>query len=174
VSLHLVIDGYNVIRQSPRLRSIEVRSLEEGREALIQRLASYKRFKAHCITVVFDGAQACDLGQEKIRERGIDIVFSRHGELADTVIKSIVAKEGPRAVVVTSDKDVADYAAQHGAATIGSVDFELKMQMVGASDSPWRQPMEEEVGWKPTTKKKGPARRRSKRERRSRARTKKL
>jgi predicted RNA-binding protein with PIN domain len=174
MSLHIVIDGYNLIRQSPTLSSIESNSLEEGREALIARLAGYKRFKTHSITVVFDGAQARSLGQERTREKGIDIVFSRHGELADDVIKRIVAKEGGRVVVVTSDKDVADYAVQHGAAIIGSVDFEFKMQMVGDPDSVWCDLEDEESGWRPTTKKKGPARRRSKRQRRSRARTSKL
>jgi predicted RNA-binding protein with PIN domain len=174
MSLHLVIDGYNLIRQSPALRSIESNSLEEGRDALIARLAGYKRFKTHSITVVFDGAQAHSLGPEKTREKGIDIIFSRHGELADNVIKRIVAKEGGRAVVVTSDRDVANHAVRYGAATIDSVDFEFKMRMAGDADSMSPDLNDEQSGWRPTTKKKGPARRRSKKQRRSRARTRKL
>jgi predicted RNA-binding protein with PIN domain len=43
MSVHIVIDGYNLIRQSPTLSAIEHRSLEEGREALLQRLVSYKK-----------------------------------------------------------------------------------------------------------------------------------
>jgi len=174
MSLHIVIDGYNLIRQSPALSSFELNSLEEGRDALIDRLMDYKKFKPYPITVVFDGAQAFDLGQERIRQSGIDIVFSRRGESADTVIKRIAAKEGARAVVVTSDRELADHAVKHGATTIDSKDFELKMQMVGDSDPVWCHPTDGETGWEPSTKKKGPARRRSKRERRRRVRTKKL
>ena len=174
MSLHIVIDGYNLIRQSPALRSLEAKSLEEGRDALIDRLARYKRFKSHSITVVFDGAQASGLGQDRSRVKGINVIFSRHGELADNVIKRIVTHERERVIVVTSDKDVAHYAVRYGAATIASVDFESKMQMVGDGSAEWLDTMDEEKGWRPTTKKKGPSRRRSKRQRRSRARTRKL
>jgi len=174
MSLHIVIDGYNLIRQSPALRSIESKSLEEGRRALMDRLAGYKRFKTHPITVVFDGAQTFDLGQERTRQSGIDIVFSRRGELADSVIKRIVARERDRAVVVTSDREVANYAVRHGATSIDSKDFEFKMQMVADPDPEACGCADGETGWTPTTKKRGPARRRSKRERRCRMRTRKL
>jgi predicted RNA-binding protein with PIN domain len=174
MSLHIIIDGYNLIRQSSTLFTIETNSLEAGREALIQRLARYKQFKPHTITVVFDGAQAQHLGFGRSRDRGIEIVFSPHGELADNVIKRMVAREGQQAVVVTSDKALASYATRCGAATIDSVDFEAKMEMIGHPSPHGYDPVDEKTGWKPTTKKKGPARKRSKRERRSRARTKKL
>jgi predicted RNA-binding protein with PIN domain len=175
VSLHIVIDGYNLIRQSRLLSAIEQNSLEEGREALIERLVSYRKIKHYPVTVIFDGAQADSLGGNRSRWKGISIVFSRHGELADSVIKRLVAREGEGIVVVTSDRDVADFAAEHGAATIGSVEFEDKMRMATELDSVSSDfGNVEEAGWKPTTKKKGPSRRRSKRERRSRTRTRKL
>jgi len=34
MALHLIIDGYNLIRQSPYLADIDARDLEAGREAL--------------------------------------------------------------------------------------------------------------------------------------------
>ena len=53
--MHIYIDGYNLIRQSIRLRRFERQSLEAGRNALLEWLARYKRTKDHRITVVFDG-----------------------------------------------------------------------------------------------------------------------
>ena len=175
MSLHIVIDGYNLIRQSKRLSQLEHISLQEGREALVQGLASYRKVKRYPITVVFDGAEAPSLVEKRSREKGIHIVFSRPGESADTVIKRMVRREGERAVVVTSDKEVADFAAAHGAATIDSVEFETKMNMAAQSDLTAADfGGEEHAGWTPTTKKKGPSRRTSKKERRTRTRTRKL
>ncbi|MBW2107936.1 MAG: NYN domain-containing protein [Deltaproteobacteria bacterium] len=173
MSLHIIIDGYNLIRRSASLSSVELNSLEEGREALIRRLAKYKRFKAHGITVVFDGTQSSNPSGRKSRVSGIEIIFSRPGELADSVIKRLAAREGQRAVVVTSDREVSDYAQRHGAAIIGSEEFERRMAMAAELDVA-ADTEDDDIGWRPTTKKKGPARRRSKRERRIRTRTKKL
>ncbi len=174
MSLHIVIDGYNLIRQSPSLSAIELNSLEEGRDALIDRLACYRRLKHFPITVVFDGAMASnDFEGERSRRKGIDVLFSRSGELADSVIKRLVVREGAGAVVVTSDKEVADFAARHGAAPIASHEFENRMDMAVQLDASPNDFGEEE-GWTPTTKKRGPSRRRSKRERRRRTRTQKL
>ncbi len=40
--MHLIIDGYNLIRQSLDLQCLEARELEAGREALLERLADYR------------------------------------------------------------------------------------------------------------------------------------
>jgi predicted RNA-binding protein with PIN domain len=175
MSLHIVIDGYNLIRQSKHLSAIERSSLQEGREALLERLVSYRHIKHHPMTVVFDGAYADTPLKARDRYKGINVIFSRPGESADTVIKRLVARERERAVVVSSDREVADAAAQHGAATMGSVEFEGKITIATQVDvfSPDLGD-EEERGWTPTTKKKGPSRRPSKRMRKSRSKTKKL
>ena len=109
MSLHILIDGYNLIRQSEALSAMERAGLQEGREALLERLASYKRIKHHPITVVFDGTHAHSPVQGRTRYKGINIIFSRPGELADTVIKRLVTRERERAVVVSSDKEIADF-----------------------------------------------------------------
>jgi predicted RNA-binding protein with PIN domain len=175
MALHIVIDGYNLIRQSERFSAIEDGSLEEGREALVASLVLYRRVKHHSVTVIFDGAYADQPLQRRIRHRGINIVFSRPGESADTVIKRMVMREGERAVVVSSDGDVVNFAARHGAVTIGSGEFEEKMQMATHDDIPQAHQTEGEGGgWTPTTKKKGPPRRPPKVRRKHSARKQKL
>ena len=175
MSIHIVIDGYNLIRQSKRLSAIERSSLQEGREALLDGLSRYRRVKNYPMTVVFDGTHADNLIQARTRYKGINVLFSRPGESADTVIKRLVRRERERAVVVSSDREVADFSTQQGAATIGSVEFEGKMKTATLADvTPADSNEGEKRGWRPTTKKKGPSRRRPKHRRKSRARTRKL
>ncbi len=174
MSIHIIIDGYNLIRQSAHLSPIENMDLAAGREALIDALAAYKRVKAHRITVVFDGTNnPMDLGNRN-RLKGVEVRFSRAGELADAVIKRMVDQEKQRAMVVTSDKDVMAYAEFRGATVITSPDFENKMTLAQYVDLKGIDPETETREWLPTTSKKGPARRLSKRKRRVKTRLKKL
>jgi predicted RNA-binding protein with PIN domain len=162
VAIHIIIDGYNLIRQSAVLDPIDQADIQQGRAALLERLAAYKRIKGHAITVVFDGTNAPPLAADREQVSGIRVRFSRHGELADQVIKKIALGEKQRALVVSSDRDVARFVASVGASIISSPEFEARLEMaeaVGGDD------IEEESashGWVPTTKKKGPSRRRSK------------
>src|SRR5207247_2263293 len=53
-----LVDGYNVIRRAPELRSREQESLEAGRQALCAMLAEVARVSHDIFTVVFDGVDA--------------------------------------------------------------------------------------------------------------------
>ena len=173
MSIHIIIDGYNLIRRSNSLSTLDQQDIQLGREALIHNLSAYKKIKRHMITVVFDGTHAPPLSQHQDQIKGIKIKFSRNGETADTVIKEITAREKEKALVVSSDRDVINFSASQGAATISSPAFEEKITMAVYMDTKGivDQPQD---GWVPTTKKKGPSRRLSKRKRRNRVKTKKL
>lgn len=173
MSIHIIIDGYNLIRQSRSLSALDRQDLQLGREALLEMLSAYKKIKHHTITVVFDGTNAPPFSQNKDRIKGIKVKFSRRGEFADAVIKRMTAKLRERALVVSSDLDVIHFAAAKGAATIDSPGFEEKMAMAVYMDTQEME-REESVGWIPTTKKKGPGRRLSKKQRHSRIKIKKL
>src|SRR5204862_3540097 len=57
-STQWVIDGYNVIRRDPDLRSREAQSLEAGRRGLLHLVARLARtIPQDELTVVFDGAR---------------------------------------------------------------------------------------------------------------------
>ncbi len=170
MSLHVIIDGYNLIHQSHMFDS---RNIQNARDRLVNALADYKRVKGHKITVVFDGSNAPISTQNRNRQKGIYITFSRRDELADTVIMRMVARERQKALVVSSDREIMDYAASQGAGTISSAQFEEKISMITVAGGE-EDTMEDPVGWIPTTKKKGPKRRLSKRERRNRIKIRKL
>ena len=171
MSVHIIIDGYNLIRQSTVFSALDREDLRMGREALIDALSDYKKIKRHKITVVFDGINAPAFSPNKDRIKGIAIRFSRIGETADTVIKKMAALEKEKALVVSSDRQVLHFAASQGCATVESPVFEKKMVMAGYTN---HTAFDNETGWIPTTKKKGPAKRLSKRARRDQIKIKKL
>jgi predicted RNA-binding protein with PIN domain len=100
---HLVIDGYNVTKQAwPEA------PLDRQRERLLSGVAALQaRCKAE-VTVVFDAAETNDRPLVS-PPRGVRVLFSRYGVIADDVIREIVAAEprGRAVVVASSDQAVA-------------------------------------------------------------------
>ena len=176
MAIHIIIDGYNMIRQSPELSKWERMDIQQGREALIDWLVAYKRQRPHKITVVFDGSNAPTVSPRRDRVKGIAVRFSRGGETADAVIKRMARQEKEKALVVTSDREIIEAAASQGAATISSPEFEEKLVMADqlGQDGITPDEIDDRPDWKPTTKKKGPRRRLSKQKRRNRLKISKL
>ena len=165
MALHIIIDGYNLIRQSNSLSSFDQQDIQLGREALIESLACYKRIKGHRITVVFDGIEAPEFSQITDRMKGIDIRFSLSGEQADAVIKRMASCFREKALVVTSDREIIHFVESEGATCLSSTEFEQKLIMASYHDIKGENNIREDYGWVPTTKKKGPKRRLSKKDR---------
>ena len=88
-------------------------------------------------------------------------------------LQNIEPREREKALVVSSDLDVVNFATSKGAATISSHAFEEKIAMSAHMDTK-RIENEDGDGWIPTTKKKGPSRRLSKKKRRDRVKIRKL
>ena len=172
--MHIILDGYNFIRQSPELVELDRKDLEWGRDALIDLLAAYKKIKRHRITVVFDGANEPSLYGSRDRSKGIAIHFSHGGETADDVIRRMARKEGSKALVVSSYREVMNAAEAAGAAVLGSLAFEEKLSMARYVGVKGGEEPDASSGWIPTTRKKGPSRRLSKKKRKAQARIKKL
>jgi len=175
MAVHVVIDGYNLIRQSATLSAQEELSLELGRDALLERLRKYKRVRSHRITVVFDAANKPLLAEQRSQHKGIRIIYSGQGETADTVIKRICRNEGEKVLLVTTDRELASYAEARGSVAMDSEDFEARMEMALYVDAKGVDE-EEEERWQPNkgTRKKGPAKRMSKKERRRREKWQKV
>ena len=173
MAIHLIIDGYNLIRQSPELAGLDRQDLQRGRDALVDMLAAYKKLKPHKITVVFDGAAPPSIYGSRDRAKGIAIRYSQGKESADDVIRRMVRREKANAVVVSSDREVMTAAESAGATALDSAAFEEKIAMArhlaikGGEETV-------STGWVPTTRKKGPSRRLPKRKRKARARVEKL
>lgn len=159
--LHLIIDGYNLIRQIPQLEKRERESLAAGRDLLIDKLKKYRHLKSHKITVVFDGAGGLSEFAASYKEGGIAICFSPVTQTADDVIKDMALEFKTRAIVVSSDRSIMDFAKMCGCAVIDSVDFYAKLKM--ADLMALKGPTEDDAETKPQHKrwmtyKKGPSR----------------
>ncbi len=87
----ILVDGYNVIKNSASFASVEARNLAAAREALITQLVSRYRHTPHRVTVVFDGDGA---SEQVSYDRRICIIFSRHSETADSVIARLATASG--------------------------------------------------------------------------------
>jgi predicted RNA-binding protein with PIN domain len=114
-TLHLVIDGYNVSKTGyPDL------PLADQRNRLITQLGALAARTRVEITVVFDGAGV--MAAPPRGARGVRVLFSEPGVLADDVIRAIVAAEphGRPVAVVTSDRAVVSSIRSCGAYAVPS------------------------------------------------------
>jgi len=101
----LIVDGYNVIRQTPPYRELAEDDLDVARAALVSDVAAFADGEWHA-TVVFDGHLNPRSTGVAHKTAGVTVIFSRYGIDADSVIESLARKEreaGRDAVVVTSD-----------------------------------------------------------------------
>ncbi len=172
MGVHVIIDGYNLAHASGLLSGFGGDELEQAREELCDMLAAYKKAKAHKITVVFDAQYAPEHETRRDQVKGIAIRYSPHGRLADSVIKNMARREKERAIVVTSDSDVAGECLACGAAVASSQEFQGKVMeaMYSCTDSDSGGSKERRVD----TRKKGPGYRPKKQRRRSCRKTSKL
>ena len=109
--VHLVVDGYNVTMAGfPDL------PLEGQRSRLVTGLAALAAQSGAEITCCFDGADV--LGRVPASSaRGVRVLFSTPGEIADELIRRLVRAEpvGRPVVVVSSDREVVDGVGRAGA-----------------------------------------------------------
>ena len=171
----ILIDGYNLIRQSDILRHYERQSLEEGRRALIAKLIEYEKRRGHKITVVFDGWKNGSADEGRDRAGKINIIYSRHGEKADDVIKRIAAHTAEDTLVVSSDREIVSYITRCGKTALTSLEFEVIMNKVispSLGDNSAAEKQDENPDRQ--SKKKGPARRLPRAKRQAQTKIKKL
>ncbi|PKN67239.1 MAG: hypothetical protein CVU54_17235 [Deltaproteobacteria bacterium HGW-Deltaproteobacteria-12] len=133
--MHIIIDGYNLIRQSSSLRRYERQSLEAGRRALILKVSEYKKRKGHKITVVFDGWDTGSALEERSRQGNIDVIYSRRGEKADDVIKRLADRSAEETIIISSDREIASYVTRQGKTALSSLEFETLLDKALASST---------------------------------------
>jgi hypothetical protein len=168
MSLRLVIDGYNFIGQTSGLTP----RLQGDRDALIDRLSDYEKVKGIPVSVVFDGWKEGHASQTRAVEKGIEVIFSRQGEKADQVIIRLIKSLRERAIVVSSDREIRDWAAREGAVSLTVREFQAKMEEARRSADEDREDDGEEGSFR--KEKKGNANRLSKKERAKKIKLKKL
>lgn len=112
---HLIVDGYNISKTG-----YPAMTLAHQRERLVRELAALAARTSSEITVVFDGAAVV---APQSRVRGVRVIFSPPGVIADEVIRRLVLAEpiGRVLVVATADKEILDSVVTNGARTVTPV-----------------------------------------------------
>jgi predicted RNA-binding protein with PIN domain len=171
--IHLLVDGYNLMHAlDPRL----IKTLEEKRQDLIERLSAYQSKKGVDITVVFDGAHG-NIFASRDRYQRVTIVFTLPPQSADDWIIRECEENPGNYLVVSNDQEIVRAAETNGCMSLSTDLFIGKMEMAKAYDD---FEVEEErddsapLYPKISTKKKGVAKKAPKRERRKLSRLKNL
>jgi predicted RNA-binding protein with PIN domain len=111
----VIVDGYNLILRSPRLKPGANRTLRESRDKLVNLLSWMMGANDVRYLVVFDGTEGG--GRDEPAGR-VQVTYSRPPDKADDVIRRLVEKKvgGDEAItVVTADIEVARHARAMGA-----------------------------------------------------------
>lgn len=154
--MHIIVDGYNLMKTDPELAGYQAISLEYAREAVIKRVLSASGLKGVAnITLVFDGHLTGQTTQTTQRRGRITVIYSKLGESADEVIKRLVAQSpGDEIKVITRDNELRT--------TVGASGATSGMMKRRAFNSQQPKSENETSGWNKSTDKKGPSKRDSK------------
>lgn len=102
----LIVDGYNVIHQTPQYSMLAEEGLDLARAALVSDVSSLAASEGWKATVVFDGHANPRSNGVTHRLVNVRVIFSKFGVEADAVVESLAKasrERGDETVVVTSD-----------------------------------------------------------------------
>src|SRR6266568_9119311 len=124
---NILVDGYNIIKNSTAFQTIEARNLAAARELLITQLVNRYRHTPHQVIVVFDGNGP---KEQVSHDRRIRIIYSRHGETADSVIARLATEActaGREVEMYSNDSEVQQAVVRRGgtAHTTGQLTSQL-------------------------------------------------
>ncbi len=126
--MEIIIDGYNLLFGSSNFSARQEELLENARNRLIEKLNQYKRERNISILIVFDGWKGGFHTQSQDMVKGIKIIYSELGVKADDVIKQIIEDSAKEIIVVSSDREIRDFAASHNIVSLSSSEFEKKIE----------------------------------------------
>jgi len=119
-----LIDGNNLIGSIPTLELGDPTS----RNRLLARLEIFRKVEKNRIIVVFDGPP--DLKTITNKKNPISVFYPDYDQNADAVIKELIKKETDmrRFFVVSSDREIQDFARLNKAKPINCADFNRLMK----------------------------------------------
>jgi predicted RNA-binding protein with PIN domain len=117
-AVHIVIDGYNLIKQLFGVSHVP----QAKRDQYVDQLIGQAAIRGHRLTIVFDGGEFGFPSSE--RHNGSEVIYSGYRESADDVIKRYVAQHrNSDMLIVTSDRAIRDFVHNLGVETVSALDF---------------------------------------------------
>ncbi|MBQ4320876.1 MAG: TetM/TetW/TetO/TetS family tetracycline resistance ribosomal protection protein [Oscillospiraceae bacterium] len=128
----LVVDGYNVIFAWEELKSLAGKELSLARQRLCDLLSSYCSYKNTKVILVFDGYRVAQNAGTTQHFHGMEVVYTKSGETADTYIERLCAGIGKNDAVrvVTSDGLIRLSALGSGILRMSAKEFRAEVQTV--------------------------------------------
>ncbi len=125
---YLFVDGYNIINQWEHLRKM-VDNIEECRNKLIDELLEYQIFKGIQVIVVFDGHLVKGSNENIEHKAGLEIVYTKENETADSYIEKKIDKIGryERVQVATSDNSIQQIVLARGGTRLSARELFIEL-----------------------------------------------
>jgi hypothetical protein len=133
---NILIDGYNLI-------GIAHRDFEKARQDIILQLDRYAGLKRHSITVIFDGWKNGQAAEIIMRRGDVTVIYSSLGEKADSVIKNMLSSATKPWIVVSSDREIYEFARKKYFVALKADEFAAKLASALAT---WGDCREEKPG----------------------------
>lgn len=127
----VIVDGYNVIHAWQKLRELAEDELDHARERLMHILSNYAALTGRRIILVFDAYNVQGGTEHSFEYRGIEVVYTKEHETADTYIEKLAAGFGKndRVRVVTSDALIQLSALRSGVMRMSASEFEHEIEI---------------------------------------------
>jgi len=123
-----LIDGNNFLGQISSFHLRDPRS----KYSLVLKLLIFQGLKKTRILLVFDGTPDPNLSGEKLRRKKFSILYPSYGQNADSLIRELISKQTDRKkfTVISSDREIRDYAKSQGAKSLSSKDFHSQLKKI--------------------------------------------
>ncbi len=170
--MRIAIDGYNVI--GAVAGDLELLDLEAERAGLIELLAHYRSGRQHQVTVVFDGWRAATGEPRRVREKGLEIIYSPLGVRADEVLCRLGEKYRSGLTVVTDDRELRRRLERLQVICLDSQEFYSQVMQAALAAEKGLEEDDELVERRLSTQKKGNPKKLSRKERQKHKRLKSI
>lgn len=126
---YLFIDGYNIINQWQYYKDVS-RNIENSRNKLIELLVEYQAYKGIKVIVVFDAHLVKGSLEKKEMVAGVEVVYTKEYETADSYIEKMLDKIGryERVQVATSDSSIQQIVLARGGTRISAHEMIIELE----------------------------------------------
>lgn len=126
---YLFIDGYNIVNQWDYFKNIS-RNIDESRSKLIELLVEYQAYRGINVIVVFDAHMVKGSLEKRERIAGIEVIYTKEHETADSYIEKQLDKIGryERVQVATSDNSIQQIVLARGGTRISAHEMIIELQ----------------------------------------------
>ena len=126
---YLFIDGYNIINQWSYYKNISG-NIENSRNKLIELLVEYQAYKGIKVIVVFDAHLVEGSLEKRETIAGVEIVYTKEHETADSYIEKQLDKIGryERVRVATSDNSIQQIVLARGGTRVSAQEMIIEIE----------------------------------------------